>query len=150
MSRHILIAAVVLIAAGPLPDVPGAINPVVTQDNIDSTICTRGWTRTIRPPVGYTQAIKRRLAAAAGVDMRSAELDHLVPLELGGAPRDPANLWLQPWAGWCGARVKDELENELNRLVCLRDMSLQQARREIATDWVAAYRAHVGHLECER
>jgi hypothetical protein len=28
-----------------------------------------------------------------GTDTSSFELDHLVPLELGGAPSDPRNLW---------------------------------------------------------
>jgi hypothetical protein len=28
---------------------PGAINPAVTQDTIASTICVKGWTRTVRP-----------------------------------------------------------------------------------------------------
>ena len=28
---------------------------------------------------------------------RQELLDHLVPPELGGAPRDPANDWLQRW-----------------------------------------------------
>ena len=30
---------------------PGVLNPAVTQATIRTTICTRGWTRTIRPPV---------------------------------------------------------------------------------------------------
>ena len=36
-----------------LPDpvcTPGAADPAVTQDNIDSTICTSGYTATVRPP----------------------------------------------------------------------------------------------------
>ncbi len=33
---------------------PGVLNPNVTQANIRSTICSRGWTSTIRPPVSYT------------------------------------------------------------------------------------------------
>src|SRR5690242_17427199 len=39
-----------------LPDpncTPGVTNPDVTQDNLDSTICARGYTKTIRPPVSY-------------------------------------------------------------------------------------------------
>jgi hypothetical protein len=36
---------------------PGVVNPDVTQANIGSTICRHGWTRTIRPPVEYTNAL---------------------------------------------------------------------------------------------
>ena len=46
-----------------LPDpamTPGAVNPTVTQDNIGSNICVRGWTKTVRPVVEYTQAVKRQ------------------------------------------------------------------------------------------
>src|SRR5438552_2228471 len=38
---------------------PGAINPAVTQDNIDRTICVPGWTHTVRPPREYTEQLKR-------------------------------------------------------------------------------------------
>jgi hypothetical protein len=41
---------------------------------------------------------------------REYELDHLIPLELGGDPLDPQNLWLQPWRGECNAKQKDRLE----------------------------------------
>lgn len=37
---------------------PGALNPKVTQANIGSTICIRGWTATVRPPLSYTAKLK--------------------------------------------------------------------------------------------
>ena len=37
---------------------PGVLNAAVTQASIASTVCRRGWTRTIRPPVSYTNALK--------------------------------------------------------------------------------------------
>ncbi|HLX31882.1 MAG TPA: hypothetical protein VKR79_03820, partial [Gaiellaceae bacterium] len=39
---------------------PGVLNPDVTQTNIRTTICRTGWTRTVRPPVSYTNDLKRR------------------------------------------------------------------------------------------
>ena len=39
---------------------PGVLNPDVTQANIRSTICHHGWTETIRPPVSYTNELKRK------------------------------------------------------------------------------------------
>jgi hypothetical protein len=109
--------------------VPGAFNPAATQATIRSTVCRSGWATSVRPPVTYTEPIKKRLAAAAGVTNLSAyELDHLVPLELGGAPMDPNNLWLQPWAGPYGATQKDLGENRLHADVCAGRMTLDQAR----------------------
>jgi len=37
---------------------PGAINPAVTQANIAFTICTSGYTKTIRPTSSYTTDLK--------------------------------------------------------------------------------------------
>src|SRR5579862_5024485 len=39
---------------------PGVLNPDVSQGTIRATICTAGWTRTVRPPVSYTNDLKRR------------------------------------------------------------------------------------------
>jgi hypothetical protein len=70
------------------------------------------------------------------------EIDHLVPLSIGGA--DVAeNLWPQSYdtAPW-NANVKDRLELKLLHLVCHGDIPMAQAQQEIATDWVAAYQKY--------
>ena len=64
------------------------------------------------------------------------ELDHIVPLALGGHPTDIANLQMQPWAE---AKRKDRIEVKLQCLVCTGQVSLDDARREIVADWDAAY-----------
>jgi len=66
------------------------------------------------------------------------EEDHLIPLELGGSPRDPKNLWPQPRGGNPNASAKDTLENALHALVCAGRVPLASAQQAIATDWVAA------------
>jgi hypothetical protein len=45
------------IGTGRTPRTPGVINPEVTQDSIDLTICVRGWTKTICPPWQFTSAL---------------------------------------------------------------------------------------------
>src|SRR5689334_15986180 len=45
---------------------PGATNPHVTQANIRTTICVVHWTTTIRPPVSYTNALKRQQLVTLG------------------------------------------------------------------------------------
>ena len=141
-------AAVPVLAQSSRPDpaaTPGALNPAVTQATIGETICVRGWTRTVRPPAEYTYELKRRQIRAAGYAdgrLRDYEEDHLVPLELGGSPDDERNLWPEPRQsadGWDADR-KDDLELVLNGLVCSGRLSLAEAQRVIATDWVAAYR----------
>ncbi len=131
---------------------PGAANPTVTQSSIRSTICVSGWTATVRPPSSYTTALKRSQITAYGyadTNLADYEEDHLIPLELGGAPRDPANLWPEPYSisladgTAVGARVKDQLENGLHALVCGGTLSLTTAQRLIGSDWIGAWRTYV-------
>ncbi|MDE2261891.1 MAG: hypothetical protein KGL45_05160 [Gammaproteobacteria bacterium] len=128
---------------------PGAINPAVTQGNIRETICVRGYTKSIRPPEKYTEALKRRGIHQYGYTdyrVRDYEEDHLVSLELGGSPTNPHNLWPEPHhviGGW-GSFAKDRLENRLHTLVCRGRVPLAQAQRDIANDWIAAYKRYVG------
>src|SRR5262249_1396344 len=44
----------------PTAATPGAVNPGVTQANINETICKSGWTATIRPRVSYTTNFKKQ------------------------------------------------------------------------------------------
>jgi len=134
------------VGSDPLPDpvcTPGAINPQVTQADIASTICRSGWTATVRPPEDVTSPEKQGSAAAYGYTgpFATAEYDHLVPLELGGDPNDPANLWVEPNdrpGATSTANGKDDLESRLRELVCSGALDLATAQQAIATDWVAA------------
>ncbi|HQS03167.1 MAG: hypothetical protein B7Y07_08100 [Halothiobacillus sp. 24-54-40] len=129
---------------------PGALNPAVTQQNLDETICRRGgYTKSIRPEEAYTEKLKREQIREYGYSdtrMYDYEEDHLISLELGGSPDSPKNLWPEPhhvMGGW-GSYAKDKLENRLHALVCHGEISLAQAQHEIATDWISSYKAHIG------
>jgi hypothetical protein len=78
------------------------------------------------------------------------ELDYLVTPELGGAT-DPRNLWPQRYGDrrW-NARVKDELEALLPRLVCSHQLDLASAQRDMAVDWIAAYKKYFRTSEPRR
>ena len=78
----------------------------------------------MRPAREVTDVIKRNLAADQGVRVADYELDHKVPLDLGGAPLDLRNLQLQPWSGPCNAHMKDNLERQLSIMVCVGDLTL--------------------------
>jgi hypothetical protein len=107
---------------------PGVLNPDVTQANIRSTICRQGWTATIRPPVDYTNALKRkqmRLYGETG-SMSDYQEDHLISLELGGNPTDPRNLWPEPYPR---ASDVDRTENDLNAQVCSGRLTLAEAQQ---------------------
>ncbi len=69
------------------------------------------------------------------------ELDYLITPKLGGAT-SLRNLWPEPYSAKWNARVKDQLEDRLHSMVCRGEIDLATAQREIATDWVAAYRKY--------
>ena len=128
-----------------LPDpacTPGAVNPAVTQATMATTICRPGWTATVRPPESYTEPIKIRQIVAYGEPgaLGGYEEDHLIPLELGGAPSAVANLWPEPGAS---PNPKDAVEDAARRAVCDGAMSLTAAQQAMATDWIALG-AHLG------
>src|SRR5688572_13780003 len=79
--------------------------------------------------------------------VRSYEVDYLITPALGGAG-DIRNLWPQPYAsGVWNAHVKDALEAHLHNLVCAGKLELEIAQRDIAENWIAAYRKYFGTEE---
>jgi len=141
-------------SAEPLPGepnpslTPGALNPAVTQATIDSTICVSGWTATIRPSESFTDALKVKQIGQYGYSdtkTSSYEEDHLISLELGGAPADARNLWPEPYTDSLsdgrptGAYTKDAFETKLKDEVCSGSVTLAKAQSEIGDHWVHAY-----------
>ena len=117
---------------------PGARDPAVKQSTIDTTICVKGYTATVRPPSSITHTEKIASTAAYGDTLPPShyEYDHLVSLQLGGAPNDPRNLWPEPGKI---PNPKDRVENRLHRDVCDHKITLNAAQREIAKAWISTY-----------
>ena len=129
-----------------------ALNPNVTQTRIAQTICVPGYTKSVRPSTTYTNGVKRKLLREAGLsesDKSEYELDHIVPLALGGHPRSLDNLMLQPWEGPSGAKKKDRLEVKLQCLVCTGQLGLSEAQQAIYNDWPKAYHRYAV-VKCQR
>jgi hypothetical protein len=60
------------------------------------------------------------------------EEDHVISLELGGAPAGPKNLWPEPGTS---PNPKDTVEDRLHKPVCAGMLPLEAAQHCIATDW---------------
>ena len=103
----------------------------------------------IRPASGHlsnvSTEVKRAVFGAYGlsVDERNYEIDHLIPLCLGGA-NSAKNLWPHSRKGsfWT-VEKKVALEKRLYRLVCAGRLPLVTARQEIASNWAKAYRKYI-------
>jgi hypothetical protein len=117
-----------------------------------ATICGYGYSPSVRPPDSYTEPLNLRQMRAYRLAGPTSdyEEDHLVPLDLGGTPRDPANLWPEPRHGAFNAEQKDRLETWVARMACSRRIGLSTLQRQIATNWVALYRRAGGSRVLER
>jgi hypothetical protein len=130
---------------------PGAVNPDVNQGNIRSTICVAGWTATVRPPVTYTNKLKYDQLHSGynlngDLNMKHYEEDHIVPLEVGGNPSSPLNLFPEPRNIKFSSYLKDQLENRIRQLVCSKQITLKAGQAIFLTNWEKGYAKYVGPL----
>lgn len=125
---------------GPLPDhacTPGAVFVSATPE----VICVSGYTKQVR---NVSTATKKRMFAAYAISYPqptgSYEVDHLIPLELGGS-NETANLFPEAAQPAPGFKEKDVVEDYLHDEVCAGRLGLREAQLQISTDWVAVYNA---------
>jgi hypothetical protein len=104
-------------------------------------VCSEANTKNKAVPV----ALRRKVFDEYGIpaaEPSAYEVDYLITPALGGAD-DIHNLWPQSYAAtvW-NAQVKDALEDHLRDLVCDGQLDLATAQREIATNWIEAYKKY--------
>lgn len=142
--------------AGDLPDAtltPGALDPEVMQSNIKESICKAGhftWTEGHMPPRSFLEKTEKEQISAYGyldANTKHYQMDHLIPLSLGGSPTDAKNIWPQPLISKWSARRKDYVEGILHERVCKGEIGLSQAQEEIRSNWIAAYEKYVGSAD---
>lgn len=108
---------------------PGRTDSRVRQGTIRGTICRTGWARSRRPPRAYLSTLLRKQLRQYGAGPAGAYVeDHLIPIELGGHPRSPANLWPELRSR---ARRADRLEASQRRRVCAGTLTLAAARLSV-------------------
>jgi hypothetical protein len=104
-------------------------------------VCAQTNTKNKAVPV----ALQRQVFAEyglSGAEPQAYEVDYLVTPALGGAD-DIRNLWPHSYTEtvW-NARVKDALEDRLRDMVCGGRLDLTAAQKEIAENWIAAYKKY--------
>jgi hypothetical protein len=103
-----------------------------------SQVCQPGYASSVRD---VSSSEKEQVFAEYGIANTAPgqyEVDHLVPLELGGS-NDIANLWPEAALPVPGFHQKDQVENYLHDQVCSGKISLADAQREIAVNWLVIY-----------
>lgn len=140
----VAILFLLLAQAQPPAFAPGAVNPLVRQDNLRQTVCGGfviqngqrvNWTKTQRPSRYWSSARKAELLHRAHLPLSASSLfqgDHRVPLEVGGSPTDPKNLWLQPINE---AHAKDAMEDKARRQLCRGEITLREAQAIFLGEW---------------
>jgi hypothetical protein len=136
----VLYFSVLRAGAAPVPDqqlTPGATR-IVSRDDICRADAVEGFY-----PISAVVAVSVfESYRIENPHPRSYEVDYLITPALGGAD-DIRNLWPQPYSsGVWNAHVKDALEAHLHDLVCTGKLELATAQRDIAEDWIAAYRKY--------
>jgi hypothetical protein len=105
-------------------------------------VCSDGYRDMNRavPPAVERQVFKEY--GIPGTRGKDYEVDYLITPELGGTD-DLQNLWPEPYSSteW-GAHVKDALEDRLHQMVCEKKIDLGTAQREMARDWISAYKKY--------
>lgn len=125
----------------PMPDrtkTPGTVLAVTAAD-----ICVPGYASRVRDVSSATKELVYRSYAISTRDPGEYQVDHLIPLQLGGS-NDVENLWPLRDEGPGGKAQKDLLETRLHTLVCSGTIDLRTAQDEIASDWYASYLKRVG------
>jgi hypothetical protein len=92
------------------------------------------------------EALREAVFSAYGLanaPRNAYEVDFLITPALGGSA-SIRNLWPEPYSSrsW-NAHTKDVLERRLHVLVCSGQVDLFTAQRDIAANWVAAYKKYV-------
>ena len=146
MKYALFTLALLLAGPGVAQDAPEIAypDPSLTPGAIRSTdtaaICSTG-TRQFRhrDPDRSNQIFESYHIARA--DRIQYTLDHLVPLEAGGADVT-ANIWPEPRASLAGEwddERKYQLEHTLARLICSGQVDVREAREAIRADWPSAW-----------
>ncbi|MGE5444167.1 MAG: HNH endonuclease [Ignavibacteriales bacterium] len=123
---------------GPFPDsacTPGAVIPGVTKEQV----CTPGYAKSVR---NVTEDVKDEVYREYRITHHSPgeyEVDHHISLELGGS-NDISNLWPEAANPRPGYHEKDKVENYLHKEVCAGRISLEEAQKQIATNWLEVYK----------
>lgn len=133
-----LLPSLVFAASMPNSEItPGDTDPILNEQRICSETFHTSDYRYL------TLADKRKIFSQYQIpwtERKNYEVDHLVPLELGGS-NSFRNLWPQPCREHPGCHEKDWLENRLHREVCDGKILLEDAQDEISTDWYKAYQS---------
>ena len=105
-----------------------------------SAVCSQANVKNKNVPTSIQRLVFKEYGLAQA-QPRAYEVDYLVTPALGGSD-DIRNLWPHSYSSLWNARVKDALEDRLRDMVCDGELELADAQREIASNWIEAYKKY--------
>jgi hypothetical protein len=147
--KNLVLAAALIASISPALASPVIPDPTITPGVVRTTdafaVCDHN-TRELRHASRARAEIIMRTHEISMTDRADYEIDHLIPLGIGGAD-DNANLWPQPRktieTEWTAER-KDVLEHKLHAMVCKGEIEITDAQAAFAQDWTAAWTVYIG------
>jgi hypothetical protein len=126
------------VAAAQLPNTyntPGATTKANAKE-----ICAADYATSQKPASGWqkTTALERY---GIRPETFSGDLDHLVPVALGGS-NDPDNLWPMRGKDEFTPAAKAQLAERLKQMVCDGKLSLKDAQNAFKKDWTKTYKQY--------
>jgi anti-sigma factor RsiW len=123
-----------------LPD--RTLTPGATRAVSIGEICSMDHDQVVRPVSEVLQEKVFQEYGLRNVRAENYEVDYLISPGLGGAD-DIRNLWPEPrYNTTWNSFVKDQLEDYLHESVCRGKISLANAQKEVANDWISAYKKY--------
>lgn len=118
------------------------LTPGATHQVAVSEVCVAAHEQVVKLVSSELRQRVFREYGIANANPDDYEIDYLIAPGLGGRD-DIRNLWPQPKTSptW-NSEVKDELEERLHQLVCSGKLDLPTAQRDIASDWIVAYKRY--------
>jgi len=137
VSACVLASGAVLFAQRP----NNFVTPGAKTKAKDAEVCAADFSGSAKAIAGWQrdEALKRYGRDASSY---SGELDHLIPVSLGGS-NDPDNLWPMPDNKEYGIAAKRELEDKLHQMVCAKEITLKDAQDSLKKDWTKAYDRYI-------
>jgi len=116
---------------------PGKLDPAVTG-NLAQTVCNPAWVAAASqiqpPPVTLDKLLIESQLPGNPV---TYALARVIPVEDGGSPTSPLNLYPLPLNGFGGEQTQTVVANQLHQEICSHEITIAQAAKTLQGDWLS-------------
>ena len=118
---------------------PGKLDPAVAA-NIGQTVCNAAWVAAasrLQPPPSAQALDKLVIEYQLPGNPVTYTLARVIPVEDGGSPTSPLNLYPLPLNGFGGQRTRTAVAEQLHDEICSHRITIAQAAKTLEGDWLS-------------